>query len=110
MKRIEPDCLGVYVCPQVIADTRPILYVCRVEGDWQFLCGGDDHDDECHLVGVGHLNERDPTLNELAQLKPDWRWSVKELVLNGCIQSAREVGPGVDAYGISTGKQPTRKL
>ena len=72
MKKIEPDNLGVYVCPHVFEDTRPILYVCRADGDWQFLCGGDDHDDECHLVGVGHLTERDPTLNELAGLKPNW--------------------------------------
>jgi hypothetical protein len=65
--------LGVIVCPHVFENTRPILYVCRAEGDWQFLCGGFDHDDQCHLVGVGHLIERDPTLHELADLEPDWQ-------------------------------------
>ena len=72
MKKIEPDNLGVYVCPHVFEDTRPILYVCRADGDWQFLCGGDDHSDDGHLVGVGPLTERDPTLNELVDLKPNW--------------------------------------
>lgn len=72
MKRIQPDNLGAYVCPHVFEDTRPILFVCRADGDWQFLCGGGDHDDDAHLVGVGHLTARDPTLNELADLKPDW--------------------------------------
>ena len=71
MKKIEPDNLGAYVCPHVFEDTRPILYVTRNGGDWQFLCGGDDHDDECHLVGVSHLTERDPSLNDLAGLKPE---------------------------------------
>jgi hypothetical protein len=73
IKKLEPNNLGVYVCPHVFEKTRPILYVCRDDGDWQFLCGGYDHvDDEGHLVGVGHLVERDPTLNELADLKPNW--------------------------------------
>ncbi len=72
MKKIEPNNLGVIVCPHVFENTRPILYVCRSGSDWQFLCGGDDHDKNGHLVGVGHLTERDPTLNELAELKPKW--------------------------------------
>ena len=72
MKKIEPANLGVYVCPHVFNDVRPVLYVCRADGDWQFLCGSGDHEDAPHLVGVGHLTDRDPTLNELADLKPNW--------------------------------------
>ena len=72
MKKIEPNNLGVYVCPHVFENTRPILYVCRADGDWQFLCGGTDHDENAHLVGVGHLTHRDPTLNALADLESDW--------------------------------------
>ena len=79
MKKIEPDNLGVYVCPHVFEDTRPILYACRADGDWQFLCGGDDHEENPHLVGVGHLTERDPTLNELADLKPEWEAEREEV-------------------------------
>jgi len=72
MNNITPDNLAVFVCPHVFENTRPILYVCREDGDWQFLCGENDHDEKGHVVGVGHLTERDPTLNELAELKPDW--------------------------------------
>jgi len=72
MKRLGPDNLAVFVCPHVFENTRPILYVCREDGDWQFLCGGYDHDDKGHLIGLGHLIERDPTLNDLADLEPDW--------------------------------------
>ena len=79
MKIIEPDNLGVYVCSHVFENTRQILYVCRADGDWQFLCGDDDHDDDCHLVGVGHLIKRDSTLNELADLKPAWEAERKEV-------------------------------
>ena len=65
MNEIKPDNLGVYVCSHVFEGTRPILYVCRADGDWQFLCGGDDHSDDVHFVGVGHLTESDPTLMNL---------------------------------------------
>ena len=71
MKRIEPNNLGVFVCPHVFQNTRPVLYVCREDGDWQFLCGDTDHGSDGHLVGVGHLTERDPTLHELSDLKPN---------------------------------------
>ena len=70
--KIEPSNLAAYICPHVFEDTRPIMYVCRADGDWQFLCGGDDHDDKCHLVGVGHLQDRDSSISELADLPEDW--------------------------------------
>lgn len=72
MKPIEPNNLRAFVCPHVFRDERPILYVCRADGDWQFLCGGGDHDEQGHVVGVGHLTARDPSLNELSGLKADW--------------------------------------
>ena len=72
MQKIKPDNLAVYVCSHVFEETRPVLYVCRADGDWQFLCGNDDHYGKPHVVGVGHLTARDPSLNQLAELKPDW--------------------------------------
>jgi hypothetical protein len=35
-----------------------------------FMCGGAaaHGPDECHVVGVGHLTDDDPTLNECADL------------------------------------------
>ena len=61
--------LVAYLCPHVFTETRPVLLVAREAGDWQFLCGHDDHgDDDCHVVGVGHLIDRDRSLDELADL------------------------------------------
>lgn len=73
MKIGEPPDLGICICSHVFKDIRPILYVSRADGDWQFLCGGVDHDQDVHAVCIGHLTERDPTLHELADLKPDWQ-------------------------------------
>ena len=61
--------LGVILCPHV-RDGAPILYVCRDEdGAWQFLCGADHGEDEPPaLVGLSHVVEQDPTVNEVASL------------------------------------------
>ncbi|WP_152565180.1 MULTISPECIES: hypothetical protein [Methylobacter] len=64
--------LGVFVCPHVFKATRPILLVVHEDGDWQCLCGGNDHSDDGHLVGIGHLVERDPSLDELVDLPDGW--------------------------------------
>ena len=65
------DDYGVYVCSHVFKNTRPILESVRDEdGSWQFLCGVEGCLDEGgpHLVGVGHLIARDPSINELIVL------------------------------------------
>ena len=51
-----------------------MLLVSRAGGDWQFLCGGDDHpeDEEPHLVCAQHLFDRDRRLLELVDLQDDW--------------------------------------
>lgn len=62
-----------FVCSHIFDDTRPVLLVCRPGGDWQFLCG-ETHDDEAipKVVGLNHLLERDPTLEELRDLPDEW--------------------------------------
>jgi len=61
--------LAAYVCNHVFEDTRPILLVVHEEGDWMFLCGDSDHDlGDCRVVGVGHLVDRDPSLDVCADL------------------------------------------
>ena len=68
MKKFRRD-YGVYTCPHIFRKERPILLVIRdPDGDWQFLCGQEDDDEECHLVGVGHLLDEDPSLNLVAEL------------------------------------------
>ena len=67
-----PRSLGVFVCSHVFQRARPVLLVSHDDGDWQFLCGGADHVDDCHLVGVGHLIDNDKSLNECADLPVEW--------------------------------------
>jgi hypothetical protein len=64
--------LGVFVCQHIFDDTRPILLVVHEEGDWQCLCGLDDHSDDIHMVGIGHLVNRDQALDELYDLPNGW--------------------------------------
>ncbi|TKB45849.1 hypothetical protein [Thalassotalea mangrovi] len=68
------DNYGVYVCPHVFNQESPVFVCVRdPDGDWQFFC----HDEECpensepHLIGVGHLTEADPSINELTTLAPN---------------------------------------
>jgi hypothetical protein len=54
------------VCSHVFADTRPVLLVAREDGEWMFLCGDRHRDGEdYHVVGLGHLIGRDPSLRRL---------------------------------------------
>ena len=66
--------LGVYCCGHLFRRERPALLVARDDGDWQFLCGGADHDDplEPYHVSVGVLIDTDTTLNQIADLPPEW--------------------------------------
>lgn len=61
---------ATFVCTHVLEGGDPILFVVHDdEGDWQFLCGRDDHTDEdAHVVGLVHMVERDPSLNDLADM------------------------------------------
>ncbi|HEM8407239.1 TPA: hypothetical protein U2R23_002932 [Acinetobacter baumannii] len=65
-KQFQRD-FGVYCCPHIFHKEKPVLLVIRDE-DWQFLCGN-DVDDECHYVGVGHLLDRDNSLEVLVNLE-----------------------------------------
>jgi len=57
------------ICSHVFDKARPILLVVHEGGDWQFMCGAAGHaPSDGHVVGVGHLIDRDPSLNECADL------------------------------------------
>lgn len=62
---------GIFCCPHVFRDERPVLFVVRdPDGYWQFLCGQEDEDfAHGHHVDVGHLLDRDPTLEKMADLE-----------------------------------------
>lgn len=64
--------MAAFICSHVFENSRPILYVSRSHGDWQFLCG-DEHPGEIPKVcGRNHLLQRDATLVELMDLPADW--------------------------------------
>jgi hypothetical protein len=50
-----------------LEDGASVLLVVH-DGDWQFLCGGDHSEQGPILLHLEHLLERDPSLNELADL------------------------------------------
>lgn len=70
----EDTRLGVYCCGHLFRHERPALLIVRDDGDWQFLCGGTDHNDpdEPYHISVGVLLAIDPTLNQIADLRPEW--------------------------------------
>ncbi len=62
-----------FLCSHIFENTRPILYVSKSDGDWQFLCGQDDHEGEIpRVVGANHIFERDKSLSELENLLDDY--------------------------------------
>jgi hypothetical protein len=61
-----------FTCKRVMEEAQPILHVVHdAGGDWQFLCGGDEHGDEtvCLLIHPSHLVDRDPSLVALSGLQ-----------------------------------------
>lgn len=72
--KFEDRQLGVYCCGHLFRRERPVLMVVREGGDWQFLCGGVDHNDplEPYHVSVGVLIDADVTLHQIADLLQEW--------------------------------------
>jgi hypothetical protein len=69
----EQKNLGVIVCGCVFKNEKPILYVYHGKKDWQFLCGGEhESTEDAKVVGIGHLTERDLSLDQLADLPAGW--------------------------------------
>jgi hypothetical protein len=59
----------VFLCPHVFRKEKSILEVIRdPDGHWQFFCGGihDFENEGPHVVGIGHLIEEDPSIQDLA--------------------------------------------
>ena len=71
MEKVFRRDYGVFCCPHVFSGERPVLFVVRdPDGYWQFFCGQNDEDySKGHHIGIGHLLERDPTLESMAELK-----------------------------------------
>jgi len=65
-----PPNLRSFICSHVFDKARPILLIVHEDRDWSFMCGKSDHGgaEDCHVVGVGHLVNRDPSIDECADL------------------------------------------
>lgn len=74
MAMFEDLRLGVYCCGHVFRNERAVLLVSHEERDWQFVCGGADHNDpdEPYHVHVGALVSADQTLHDVADLPPGY--------------------------------------
>jgi hypothetical protein len=66
----EPENTACFVCDHVLSKERPILYASHdSEGDWQFLCGQDDHTEEnAKIISLKQVTELDQTVNDLYEM------------------------------------------
>ena len=66
----ESKTTACFVCNHVLDKNRPILYVTHdSEGDWQFLCGEDDHtEDNVKVISLMQAVELDKTINDLYEM------------------------------------------
>jgi hypothetical protein len=91
MPQFEDLHLGVFCCGHVLRQERPILLVAHeTDGDWQFRCGGADHnEDDLYHVHLHHILDADPRLHDLADLHLGWEaerpdigatWSITQSV------------------------------
>jgi len=61
------------MCDHVHSEGMPVLRVCHDrDGDWQFLCGGDHSDSRPVIVCLGCALERNPDLEQIADLPLGW--------------------------------------
>jgi hypothetical protein len=68
-----PNC-AVFTLRSIVFDGQPILHVSHDLDDhgWQFLGGGDAEYEDAAIVSFSEILTRDPTLYELADLRPGW--------------------------------------
>ena len=68
-KQFRED-FGVFVCPHVLEGEAVLAVVRDAEGDWQFSCGDEaaDANADLHLVAVGDLISKDPSLADSVEL------------------------------------------
>lgn len=60
---------AIFTCNHVL-ESEPVLYVTHdTDGDWQFLCGNDNHTEEnAKVISLKQIVELDSTLNDLYEI------------------------------------------
>lgn len=66
----ESENTPCFICDHVLNHERDILFVSHdVEGDWQFLCGKDDHSEEnAKIISLKNATDLDQSLNDLFEM------------------------------------------
>ncbi|RKQ43113.1 hypothetical protein BXY85_3732 [Roseivirga pacifica] len=66
----DPEDKAIITCDHVLNGDRPILYASHdAEGDWQFLCGHEDHtEDNAKVISLKQATEIDPSINDLYEM------------------------------------------
>lgn len=79
--KFDDSHLAVFICSHVFKNERDVNLVSHEEdGDWQLMCGMADHGPkDGHVVGIGHLIERDHSLQEMADLPAGWEAERQEI-------------------------------
>jgi len=93
---------------RVLRENHPVLLVSHDhEGDWQFLCGGEDPG-ECLIVCLGCAFENDKTVGLVADLPAGWiawRSSVTERWQREPREEEPQLGPT-----IGSSRRPCRRF
>jgi len=66
----EAENTACIVCSHILSKQLPILYAAHdAEGDWQFLCGKDNHTEEnAKVISLKEVVEIDPSVNDLFEM------------------------------------------
>ena len=69
----EPNC-AVITLRQIVDGSEPILHICHDGEDhgWQFLGGGDAHEEDAAVIGLGEIVKLDPSVLQVADIPPGW--------------------------------------
>ncbi len=61
--------IAVFICSHVFEKTSPILYVCKDDDEFQFLCAGLHYGDERpRIVGLGHMVDSDKSILDILHI------------------------------------------
>ena len=66
----EPENTACFTCEHIFNGERNILFVTHeVEGDWQFLCGQEDHTSkDIKIISLKQVTEIDESVNYLYEM------------------------------------------
>ena len=67
---------AAFICEHIFKNSRDVLCVVMRDGEPQFLCDQEDcilDVDHLHVVGAGHILDRDRTLLEIVDTPGDWQ-------------------------------------